>query len=106
MPFSKFQICCSDSPFYQFQNIHSFGYFFLLIFISIHSHHAQGQSKTDHPASDEENGQKEQDKPGGDAGLSKAWALAQTLRTCATGEDISWHDPLHKAVSPYYLMSL
>ena len=56
----------------------------------------KADKKTDRLTSDDQEGQKE---PGGDAGPSKAWVLAQALRTCATGEDISWHDSLLKAVS-------
>ena len=59
----------------------------------------KAKEKTDQPTSDEENDQKEQGRPGGDAGPSKAWALAQALRTCAAREDIPWCDSLHKAVS-------
>ena len=59
----------------------------------------KAKDKTDRLASDEENDQKEQGGPGGDAGPSKVWALAQALRTCVAGEDISWHDSPHKAVS-------
>ena len=51
----------------------------------------KAKSKTE-MASDDDNVQKEQGGPGGDAGPSKAWALAQALRICATREDISWHD--------------
>ena len=54
--------------------------------------------KTNRPTSDDEEDQKEQSEPGGDAGPSKAWALAQALNTCAAKEDI-WHDSLLKAVS-------
>ena len=59
----------------------------------------KAEKKTNGPTSDDEEGQKEQNKPGGDAGPSKAWALAQTLRTCTTREDISWCDSLLKTVS-------
>ena len=59
----------------------------------------KAKNKTVHPASDEEDGQKDQGGSGGDTGPSRAWALAHTLRTCAAGEDISWHVSLHKAVS-------
>ena len=37
----------------------------------------KAKDKTYQLASDEENNQKEQGGPGGDAGPSKAWALAQ-----------------------------
>ena len=59
----------------------------------------KAKDKTDQLVSNEENDQKAQGGPGGDAGPSKAWALAQVLRTCAAREDISWGDSLHKAVS-------
>ena len=53
--------------------------------------------KTNRPTSDDEEGQKEQNEPGGDVGPSKPWTLAHTLKTCAAGEDISRHDSLFKA---------
>ena len=59
----------------------------------------KADKKTDRPTSDDEEGQKELNEPGGDAGPSKAWAFAQALRTCTNGEEISWHDFLLKAVS-------
>ena len=59
----------------------------------------KAEKKTNKPTSNDEEGQKEQKEPGGDAGPSKAWALAQALKTCAAGEDHPWHDSLLKAVS-------
>ena len=57
------------------------------------------QKKTVKPTSDDEEGQKEQNEPGGDAGPCRAWALANALKTCAAGEDITWCDSVLKAVS-------
>ena len=59
----------------------------------------KADKKTSRLTSDDEEEQKEQNEPGGDSDPSKAWALAQALKTCSTGEDISWHDSLCKAVS-------
>ena len=59
----------------------------------------KANKKTNRLTSDDEEGQKEQNEPGGDAGPSKTWALAQALRTCIAREDISWHDTLLKTVS-------
>ena len=59
----------------------------------------KANTKTNRLTSDDDKEQMEQNQPGGDAGPSKAWALAQALRTCAAGEDISWCNSLLKAVS-------
>ena len=43
----------------------------------------KANKNTNRPTSDDEEGPKEQNEPGGDADPSKAWALAQALKTCA-----------------------